>query len=66
MERDPTMSRDGARTVTVIPGDGIGPEVVHSAQRIVEASGARIAWEEQQAGAEVFRRGLPSSAPAWP
>jgi len=31
------------RLVTVIPGDGIGPEVVRSAQRIVEASGAAVA-----------------------
>ncbi|MEX0754300.1 MAG: NADP-dependent isocitrate dehydrogenase [Actinomycetota bacterium] len=53
----------GRRIVTVIPGDGIGTEVVRSAQRIVEATGARVAWEEQQAGAEVFKQGLPSGVP---
>jgi isocitrate dehydrogenase len=47
----------------VIPGDGIGPEVVHSAQRIVEATGAKVEWEEAEAGAEVFRKGLPSGVP---
>jgi len=49
--------------VTLIPGDGIGPEVVASAQRIIEASGAPIDWEENEAGAEVFKRGLPSGVP---
>ena len=49
--------------VTLIPGDGIGPEVVTAARRIVEAAGAPIAWEECEAGAEVFRKGLPSGVP---
>ena len=56
-------SASGKTLVTVIPGDGIGPEVVRSAQRIVEAAGARIEWEEREAGAEVFRKGLPSGVP---
>jgi isocitrate dehydrogenase len=49
--------------VTLIPGDGIGPEVVTAARRIVEATGAPIEWEECEAGAEVFRKGLPSGVP---
>jgi isocitrate dehydrogenase len=49
--------------VTLIPGDGIGPECVDAARRIVEAAGAPIAWEEAEAGAEVFERGLPSGVP---
>ena len=49
--------------VTVIPGDGIGPEVVGSARRLVDASGADIEWEERLAGAEVFKQGLPSGVP---
>jgi isocitrate dehydrogenase len=49
--------------VTLIPGDGIGPEVVRAARRIVEAAGASIDWDEQEAGAEVFKRGLPSGVP---
>ena len=53
------MSQDAQRIpVTLIPGDGIGPECVESARRIVEATGAPIAWEEHEAGAEVFRKGL--------
>ncbi|HXF72745.1 MAG TPA: NADP-dependent isocitrate dehydrogenase [Actinomycetota bacterium] len=51
------------RKVTLIPGDGIGPEVVGSARRILEAAGAPIEWEECEAGAAVFRKGLPSGVP---
>jgi isocitrate dehydrogenase len=53
----------GKKLVTVIPGDGIGPEVVNSAQRIVEATGAPIEWEERHAGASIFKQGLPSGVP---
>ncbi|GIU96383.1 MAG: isocitrate dehydrogenase [NADP] [Actinomycetota bacterium] len=49
--------------VTLIPGDGIGPEVVSAARRVVEATGAPIEWEECEAGAAVFRKGLPSGVP---
>ena len=54
---------DGAKRVTVIPGDGIGPEVVTAARRVIDATGVRINWEEHEAGAAVFRRGLPSGVP---
>ena len=50
--------------VTVIPGDGVGPEVVRSAVRIIAAAGVRIDWEEAEAGAEVFKRGDTSGVPA--
>ena len=40
------------QTVTLIYGDGIGKEVIASAKAIVEASGAPIEWEVQEAGAE--------------
>jgi isocitrate dehydrogenase len=54
----------GRKLVTLIPGDGIGPEVVGAARRVVEAAGAKVEWEERQAGASVFRQGLPSGVPA--
>ena len=34
------------KTVTLIPGDGIGPVVIQATRRIVDAAGARIAGEE--------------------
>ena len=37
--------------VTLIRGDGIGPEVVDAAVRVIEATGAEIAWEPRDAGA---------------
>jgi len=42
-----------AHTVTLIPGDGIGPEVCAAATRVIEASGARVTWERHDAGAAV-------------
>jgi len=50
--------------VTLIPGDGIGPECVEAARRIIEAAGVPIEWEIAEAGAEVFKKGLPSGVPA--
>ena len=44
-------------TVTLIPGEGIGPEVAHAARQVIDASGAAINWEEVSARAEVERRG---------
>ncbi len=49
--------------ITVIPGDGVGPEVVRSAQRIIAAAGVAVDWEEAEAGAEVFKRGDTSGVP---
>lgn len=40
--------------ITLIPGDGIGPEVTASARKIVDASGVKIEWDIVQAGAAVI------------
>ena len=45
-----------AHKVTLIPGDGIGPEVTGAAVRIVNASGVKIEWEPFTAGAEAFAK----------
>lgn len=50
-------------SVTLIPGDGIGPEVVFAARRVIEAAGVSIAWEEAHAGASMFRKGVASGVP---
>ncbi len=42
--------------VTLIPGDGIGPEVSRAVVRILEASGAKFEWEEFAAGAEAYEK----------
>jgi isocitrate dehydrogenase (NAD+) len=41
----------GVRKGTLIAGDGIGPEVVSAAVRVLEATGVVIEWESQMAGA---------------
>ncbi|MFO7945697.1 MAG: isocitrate/isopropylmalate dehydrogenase family protein [Armatimonadota bacterium] len=43
-----------SHTVTIIPGDGIGPEVTGAMRRCVDATGVDIDWEVQQAGADVM------------
>jgi isocitrate dehydrogenase len=58
------VSADAPRIpVTLIPGDGIGPECVESARRIVEATGAPIDWEPAEAGAAIFTKGIASGVP---
>jgi isocitrate dehydrogenase (NAD+) len=42
------------RTITLIPGDGIGPEVTAATVRVLEAAGADIEWEPHAAGAEAL------------
>ena len=47
-------------TVTLIPGDGIGPEVMAAAREVLDATGVEFIWEVEQVGAEVLaREGTP-------
>jgi isocitrate dehydrogenase (NAD+) len=41
--------------VTLIPGDGIGPEVADAAVRVIEATGVRIDWDRVEVSADVIR-----------
>src|SRR5918912_165938 len=43
-------------TITLIPGDGIGPEVSAAVVRIIEAAGADIKWETHYAGAQALEK----------
>jgi isocitrate dehydrogenase (NAD+) len=45
-------------TITLIPGDGIGPEVSNAVKEILKAAGVDIAWDEIPARAEIERRGM--------
>jgi isocitrate dehydrogenase (NAD+) len=42
------------RRVTLIPGDGTGPEIAEATRRVIEASGVEITWDVQDAGADVM------------
>jgi isocitrate dehydrogenase (NAD+) len=49
-----------ATTVTLIPGDGIGPGITDATVRVLEAAGAEVEWDRQLAGmAAVARYGDP-------
>src|SRR3954467_15290438 len=43
-------------TITLIPGDGIGPEVSSAVVRIIEATGIDIEWETHYAGAQAYAK----------
>jgi isocitrate dehydrogenase (NAD+) len=43
-----------AHRVTLIPGDGIGPELTEATRRVIEATGAEFDWDLQYAGADVM------------
>src|SRR5437763_4826986 len=45
-----------AHTITLIPGDGIGPEVSAQVVRIIEAAGVEVAWETHYAGAQALEK----------
>jgi len=38
------------RIITLIPGDGIGKDIIDAATEIIEASGVKITWDVQEAG----------------
>ena len=44
------------RTITLIPGDGIGPEVTKPTLKIIKAAGVQVKWEIQLAGAEALKK----------
>ena len=48
------MAEQKTHKVTLIPGDGIGPEVTQAVVRILEATGVKFEWERFAAGAEAF------------
>ncbi len=50
--------------VTLITGDGIGPEIAQAAQRCIDATGVKIKWEIREAGVDVMAKAgtpLPDS-----
>ena len=58
--RGPTGRRAKPQAATLVPGDGIGPEVMEAAVRVLEAAGGRVAWDVQQAGRAAFeQQGTP-------
>jgi isocitrate dehydrogenase (NAD+) len=52
----PVDGRGGIAAVTLIPGDGVGPEVIGAAVTVLEAAGLKISWDQQQAGAAAVKK----------
>jgi isocitrate dehydrogenase (NAD+) len=50
--------------VTLIPGDGIGPELTEATRRVLEATGVAFDWDVQQAGSDVMDRNAGDPLPA--
>jgi isocitrate dehydrogenase (NAD+) len=44
-----------AHEVTLIPGDGTGPELIDATRRVLEATGVEFQWDEHPAGEDVYR-----------
>jgi len=44
-----------ARTITLIPGDGTGPEIVEATRRVIDALGLDIQWDIQHAGVDIMK-----------
>ncbi len=42
--------------ITLIPGDGTGPEITEAARRVLEATGVGFEWDIQNAGEDVYKR----------
>jgi isocitrate dehydrogenase (NAD+) len=42
--------------ITLIPGDGIGPEIMSAATRVLEATGVAFDWEEHEAGIRAYEK----------
>jgi isocitrate dehydrogenase (NAD+) len=45
-----------AHEVTLITGDGVGPDLAESAQKCIDATGVKINWDIQEAGVDVMER----------
>ncbi len=45
-----------SHTITLIPGDGVGPEITEATRRVLEATGVSFNWEVVQAGAGVIEK----------
>jgi isocitrate dehydrogenase (NAD+) len=53
---DTFLDGDIMYTITLIPGDGTGPEIAEATKRVIEATGVPITWDIQEAGMDVFEK----------
>jgi len=58
------MNTSGRHVITLIPGDGIGPEVTEAAIRVLNATGVAIEWERHDAGSRAVEQSGVTLPPA--
>jgi isocitrate/isopropylmalate dehydrogenase len=51
-----------AHRVTLIPGDGTGPELTEATRRVLEATGVEFDWDVQHAGTDVMEENVSGRA----
>lgn len=49
-----TIKENNVYTITLIPGDGVGPEISEATKRVVDATGVKIKWDIQEAGENIY------------
>jgi isocitrate dehydrogenase (NAD+) len=59
----PVESRPVAHRVTLIPGDGTGPELTEATRRVLEATGVEFDWDVQHAGTDVMEENAGNPLP---
>ena len=45
-----------SHNVTLIPGDGVGPEIADATKKVLDATGVEFNWDIQEAGTDVFEK----------
>src|SRR4051812_45360517 len=58
-----TPANTAKRKITVLPGDGIGPQVVDAALEIINATRVAVEFEKCEAGARAFQKGIVTGIP---
>src|SRR5438094_9687935 len=48
------LEKDMSHRITLIPGDGTGPEIIEATRRVLEATGVDFDWDIQHAGVDIM------------
>jgi isocitrate dehydrogenase (NAD+) len=56
IQQNLTKETNKMHTITLIPGDGIGPEISEATMRAIDATGVKIKWDIQNAGEDVLKK----------
>lgn len=57
------LMKSNSKKISVIPGDGVGPEITHATLALMKAAGSQVKAEYVEAGASVFQKGIENGVP---